>query len=1035
MKRQHTNISTVVVLLLSLLLPHLTVVAATEPSRFVLTVDGTNESGAVLGVLHDNDPGHARLGVKNRHKFWTNIVIQQNSNHLTPTALTLDDFGGFYARFGAIGPDAEAVWDAQFTDTNTTLQIVTTTPGYAYSNSLTAGMLNILYGAMVILDATGSSTKGSLANIAEAIKTVKEERSMVAAAAALVAYPPQPKAFITNFYAALTDEQQATAILKALSLLGLTVMKANLQQLLVIPDLVDAMTTVSDEISAIVHQSSAGSAVFETVPRPGDGWLRETHSLNILVPRDFKFSVDDGQGRVRVLVDGKLVIDTQSDCGSLGVTNLGFGDHTYQVEYRAEAGRVPVVSYHGWPFVPVACGAPQGGSTGITPAGTVPPKPPTNIQIAAANSQSINLTWQSNSSDTSRFKVYSDGKVVSTATDASPAAQVRISDLPNAPTHCFTVVAVNGAGESPPSNDVCTNPPAAVITATQPVVMLLPSPTSQPTASPTPIPTATPTTVPLPTATYQNISFSYSPVLASKVTGTTVPQGTIAGLGVPYPAYTELKLENYPVSQQYRDPTIQVFAVDSFKAAYAGGTYNALYDDTVSGINTLKSLVTQRPDLTTTYPPYGTLKGAGSGPSQPLPYLPPINAGLAFSAKMAYLDSQGGGGVRYLTTLWQQLVPLGSDSIRNGMFYTYQGLTSDGKYYIAATFPVSVNIPFAPAPSGTDANATNSYNQDVVNKLSQTDNSMYTPNLDLLDALIKSIKVTTPLGLPATPTTAPLPSLRNVDWAYAFAHDPDLTVRSEPAICGAGELDIWVQYKGNTKIEGHPLTARIRYGDLEGNGMDDAVIDLVQACTGGGIPTSLIYRMTPNGPKIAAFVPITNASRAGGLPFPVGKDAQIRNGQLEVTEQIYNSSDTNCCPSGGTRITQYRLQGNQLVEIGSRVEAAPTQAPPTTQPVAGNLSPPSGLVASRISPTSIQLNWSFSSFAGGFRIYECTAVTSGGKDCTKLVSSNRGNGNATPQSGVSATTFPGLVPNSRHCYAVTAFNDKGESAQAGPVCA
>ena len=55
-----------------------------------------------------------------------------------------------------------------------------------------------------------------------------------------------------------------------------------------------------------------------------------------------------------------------------------------------------------------------------------------------------------------------------------------------------------------------------------------------------------------------------------------------------------------------------------------------------------------------------------------------------FSANVTYFDFQNGSGVRYLTMFGQALYPIDNQNL----FYTYQGLTDDGQYYISAVLPV-----------------------------------------------------------------------------------------------------------------------------------------------------------------------------------------------------------------------------------------------------------------------------------------------------------------------------------------------------------
>ena len=46
---------------------------------------------------------------------------------------------------------------------------------------------------------------------------------------------------------------------------------------------------------------------------------------------------------------------------------------------------------------------------------------------------------------------------------------------------------------------------------------------------------------------------------------------------------------------------------------------------------------------------------------------------------MNYLDFQDGSGIRYLMSYQQE----GSENTSKELFYTYQGLTTDGTYYVS----------------------------------------------------------------------------------------------------------------------------------------------------------------------------------------------------------------------------------------------------------------------------------------------------------------------------------------------------------------
>lgn len=73
-----------------------------------------------------------------------------------------------------------------------------------------------------------------------------------------------------------------------------------------------------------------------------------------------------------------------------------------------------------------------------------------------------------------------------------------------------------------------------------------------------------------------------------------------------------------------------------------------------------------------------------------LPFLPLFNAHQVMHTSLQYLDFKNGTGLRYLTWFSQGIMPINNYEL----IYTNQGLTSDGKYYVAAVLPVThPNLP------------------------------------------------------------------------------------------------------------------------------------------------------------------------------------------------------------------------------------------------------------------------------------------------------------------------------------------------------
>ncbi len=127
-------------------------------------------------------------------------------------------------------------------------------------------------------------------------------------------------------------------------------------------------------------------------------------------------------------------------------------------------------------------------------------------------------------------------------------------------------------------------------------------------------------------------------------------------------------------------------------------------------------------------------------PDDHLPFLPLWNAAQVFHSNFAYLDFQNGSGIRYLNQYAQTIYPINNYSL----FYTFQGLTSDERFYIAAIFPVST--PALPDPETMDLNQEFydtylQYIEDTRFLLESQPLDTFTPSLSTLDLLIESLRI------------------------------------------------------------------------------------------------------------------------------------------------------------------------------------------------------------------------------------------------------------------------------------------------------
>ena len=127
-----------------------------------------------------------------------------------------------------------------------------------------------------------------------------------------------------------------------------------------------------------------------------------------------------------------------------------------------------------------------------------------------------------------------------------------------------------------------------------------------------------------------------------------------------------------------------------------------------------------------------------------LPLLPIFNAAEEFRAQYKVISFSGGSGIRYLSQYAQYSDPVNS----HDMFYSFQGLTTDGKYWISAILPIS-NSMLPPngdnPPNGMTEQQFNdqfdTYIADIVTKLEAQPPDSYNPTIAALDALIESIGI------------------------------------------------------------------------------------------------------------------------------------------------------------------------------------------------------------------------------------------------------------------------------------------------------
>jgi hypothetical protein len=236
--------------------------------------------------------------------------------------------------------------------------------------------------------------------------------------------------------------------------------------------------------------------------------------------------------------------------------------------------------------------------------------------------------------------------------------------------------------------------------------------TSPEATQPPAVPTSTAATEPSGNAGGM-LTLDYA-ALAQDVTVETIPAQPTSP-DAPYwasgPEHHLLTLQGYPVANSLHKPQIFVYPVTGMAATNEGMARIAA---------DLQTLLQTRQ------------------PGDILPYLPIYNAGQVMHAQVQFLDFKNGTGVRYLTQFDQAPLPINNYEL----IYTFQGLTTDGEYYVAAVLPVTQpDLPADAAVNDDLLNDFQGYLAQTVEMLNGQPADSFSPGLNVLDALIRSLEV------------------------------------------------------------------------------------------------------------------------------------------------------------------------------------------------------------------------------------------------------------------------------------------------------
>jgi hypothetical protein len=288
-----------------------------------------------------------------------------------------------------------------------------------------------------------------------------------------------------------------------------------------------------------------------------------------------------------------------------------------------------------------------------------------------------------------------------------------------------------GLGAQPPTSAALPTAPGGEAATPTTASGVLPAPTTDPAAQPTSSEAFTPPSAPAPNSEMSGISFYEDFDLFSSWSGEIVPAGqdmqgaTDSPPEMSLPSYYRFDLDGYQVAAGLivSKPRIIVIPVANIVE------HSYLLED----ITYLEHILADHP---TEFVNNGLIG------DYPLPTIPVGMVPMWFHTQTQYLDFQNGRGIRFLTSYTHMPTPLTNEMV----LYNYQGITLDGKYYVAAYF--AITHPSLPGryqsseewPEAFKANS-EAYTDEMVAMLAQADPASFIPGLARLDQLIQSLLV------------------------------------------------------------------------------------------------------------------------------------------------------------------------------------------------------------------------------------------------------------------------------------------------------
>lgn len=234
------------------------------------------------------------------------------------------------------------------------------------------------------------------------------------------------------------------------------------------------------------------------------------------------------------------------------------------------------------------------------------------------------------------------------------------------------------------------------------------------------------------TVSFDGVAFSFDRALGASANVTQVPgQGSDVeqpgGPGVPHLAFTlyGARAEGAKVPRVGVAPSVVRF----YRTADLAGD-----DQASQQLEDLTSLLSEEPDLAT------FMDVADDGSGDPLPFLPVIPAAQVIRAQARYVETPQLAGIAYLTAYRQDVSPFAAGDF----WYTFQGVSADGAWYVAVDIVVDASmfpaeITAKDAARIADGEQYAQYLIQSIETLNGAAADAFDPPLTSIDALVQSI--------------------------------------------------------------------------------------------------------------------------------------------------------------------------------------------------------------------------------------------------------------------------------------------------------